>query len=100
MKFKGVIKLESQKIFVINKNGQPLMPTERYGKIRRLLKENKAKVLKVKPFTIQLLYDTTEYKQFIIGAIDSGYGNIGFSIRTNKKELICGTVELLKGMKE
>jgi len=87
-------------VYVIDKNGQTLMPTDRHGKVRRLLKENKAKVLKVKPFTIQLLYDTTEYNQCITLGIDAGYENIGFSAVTDKKELISGEVKLLKGMSE
>ena len=32
-------------VYVINVNGQPLMPTNRCGKVRRLLKEKKAKVI-------------------------------------------------------
>ena len=44
-------------VYVISKDGQPLMPTSRFGKVRRLLNENKAKVLKRCPFTIKLLYE-------------------------------------------
>jgi hypothetical protein len=44
-------------VYVISKDGQPLMPTERFGKVRRLLKENKAKVVRRCPFTIKLLYE-------------------------------------------
>ena len=29
-------------VYVLNDNGQPLMPTKRFGKVRRLLKEGKA----------------------------------------------------------
>lgn len=43
-------------VYVQNKDGQPLMPTERYGKVRRLLNTGKAKVIKRCPFTIRLLY--------------------------------------------
>lgn len=43
-------------VYVLNINGQPLMPTQRHGKVRRLLKAGKAKVIKRCPFTIQLLY--------------------------------------------
>jgi hypothetical protein len=46
-------------VYVISKAGKPLMPTERHGKVRRLLKQGLAKVVKREPFTIQLLYDTT-----------------------------------------
>lgn len=44
-------------VYVISKDGQPLMPTERFGKVRRLLKEKKAKVVRRCPFTIKLLYE-------------------------------------------
>ena len=30
-------------VYVLSENGQPLMPTKRYGKIRHLLKDGKAK---------------------------------------------------------
>ncbi|WP_416347424.1 RRXRR domain-containing protein [Allobaculum sp. JKK-2023] len=40
------------------------MPTERHGKVRRLLKERKAKLVKKTPFTIQLLYDSTRYTSY------------------------------------
>ena len=43
--------------YVLNSNGQPLMPTSRSGKVRRLLKDKKAKAVKRCPFTIQLLYE-------------------------------------------
>ena len=42
-------------VYVLNSNGQPLMPTNRYGKIRRLLKSGKAKVVKKCPFISELL---------------------------------------------
>lgn len=87
-------------VYVLNNLGQPLMPTNRYAKVRILLKSKKAKVVNTKPFTIQLLYNVTEYKQFINLGIDSGYLNIGFSAVTEKRELISGEVKLLKGMSE
>lgn len=87
-------------VYVLNNSGQPLMPTNRYAKVRILLKQKKAKVVSSKPFTIQLLFSSTEYKQFINLGIDSGYLNIGFSAITKKKELISGEVKLLKGMTE
>ena len=44
-------------VYVLKQNGQPFMPTERFGKVRRLLKEGKAKVVRREPFTIKLLYE-------------------------------------------
>ena len=73
------------------------MPTKRYGKVKRLLNNGLAKVLCAKPFTIQLLYQTTEFKQPIVLGIDSGYENIGFSAVKEKEELLSGEVKMLRG---
>ena len=47
-------------------NGKPLMPTTRHGKVRRLLKDKKAVVVNLCPFTIKLTYVTSDYKQEIV----------------------------------
>ena len=47
-------------VYVLDINGQPLMPTTRHGKVRRLLNSHLAKVVKRCPFTIQLLYQSTK----------------------------------------
>ena len=87
-------------VYVLDINNKPLMPTSN-AKARILLKSKKAIVKELKPFTIQLTYQTkTEYTQNIILGIDSGYNNVGFSAITNKKELITGELKLLQGMKE
>lgn len=78
--------------YVINKNGKPLMPCNP-RKARILLKENKAKVVKREPFTIQLLYGSSGYKQDINLGVDAGSKNIGISATTDKKELF--SAELL-----
>lgn len=69
-------------VYVISKDGQPLMPTKRYGKVRHLLKDGKAKMINRCPFTIQLLYDNTEYVQPISLGIDAGSKHIGVSATT------------------
>ena len=46
-----------QVVYVLNKDGLPLMPTHKLGKVRHLLKDGKAKVVKRSPFTIQLNYN-------------------------------------------
>ena len=48
-------------IFVIN--GERLMPTNRLGKVRHMLKDGRAVVYQRNPFTVQLTYETTEYTQ-------------------------------------
>src|SRR5690606_3502522 len=87
-------------MWVLSVEGNPLMPTKRHGKVRCLLKQQLAKVVKVKPFTIQLLYETTSYTQNITRGIDSGYNYIGLSAVTEKEELICGEVKLRNDISE
>lgn len=81
-------------VYVINKDGRPLMPTCRYGKVRHLLKDAKAKVIKRCPFTIQLLYDSTNYTQAITLGVDAGSKHIGISATTEQRELYAAVVEL------
>lgn len=80
-------------VYVINKNGNPLMPCSP-RKARILLKESKAKVIKKEPFTIQLLYGSSGYRQPVSLGVDAGSKHIGFSATTKKQELIAGEVEL------
>ncbi len=87
------------KVLVINKHGQPLMPTTP-RKARILLQSGKAKIVGRDPFTIQLIYGSSGYKQPISLGIDAGYQHIGFSAVTDKEELIGGEVKLLDGVSE
>ena len=57
-------------VYVQNKDGKPLMPTQRCGKVRRMLKSGKAIVVKRRPFTIRLTYQTTNYTQPLTLKID------------------------------
>lgn len=69
-------------VYVISKNGQPLMPTKNHAKVRVILKDQKAKVIRRCPFTIQLAYDSTNYTQDITLGVDSGSKHIGLSATT------------------
>ena len=64
-------------VYVINKDGKPLMPTTRCGHVRYLLNNKLARVKKHKPFTIQLLYETPDIAETLIGGTDPGRTNIG-----------------------
>lgn len=81
-------------VFVLNKNGKPLMPTNRHGKVRRMLKDGRAKVVKRTPFTIQLLYDSENYVQPISLGVDAGSKHVGISATTEKNVLFEADVEL------
>lgn len=81
-------------VYVLNKDGHPLMPTERCGKVRRLLKNGLAKVIKRCPFTIQLTYETTNFVQEISLGIDAGSKTIGLSATIEEKEILDSNVVL------
>lgn len=74
-------------VYVLNKNGKPLMPTKRHGKVKHLLKSGLAKVVKREPFTIQLCYEGTNYVQPITLGVDAGSKVVGLSATTEKEEL-------------
>ena len=81
-------------VYVLDKTGHPLMPTERYGKVRRMLKSGEAIVVKRCPFTIQLTYRTTGRVQSISLGIDAGSKTIGVSATTEGKVLYEAEVTL------
>lgn len=80
-------------VYVLNMHGEALMPCKPQ-KARKLLKNNKAKVVNRTPFTIQLLYGTCGYKQDINLGVDAGSKYIGLSATTEKQELFKAEVEL------
>lgn len=75
-------------VYVISKSGHPLMPTNRCGHIRYLLKTKKARVVTAKPFTVQLCYDTEEITQPLMGGTDPGRTNIGEAVINEKGETL------------
>ena len=67
-------------VYVLSKDGKPLMPTNRHGKVKHLLKDKKAKVISKEPFTIQLLYDSDTYTQNLTLGVDTGSATIGTAV--------------------
>ena len=81
-------------VYVLDQRGNPLMPTSRCGHVRRLLKTKKAVVIKTKPFTIRLKYQTDGACQPIILGIDPGRTNIGLcAVTENGKSLFSANLE-------
>ena len=88
-------------VYVISKDGQPLMPTSRFGKVRRLLKNKKAKVIRSCPFTIKLLYEpeTLVVQKVILGQ-DTGSKHVGAACISNDKVLYQSEVALRDNIKK
>ena len=81
-------------VYVLSASGNPLMPTRRFGHVRRMLRSGRAKVVRRTPFTIQLTYESTSYVQPVSLGIDTGSRHIGISATTEGKELYAGEVAL------
>ena len=64
-------------VYVLDRDGRLLMPTNKHAYVRILLKTGRAKVACVHPFTIKLNYDTTYNVRPVILGIDPGRTNIG-----------------------
>ena len=67
-------------VYVLDSSGSLLMPTTRYGKVRRMLMSGQAVAVRTKPFTIQLTYEPdTKATQPVTLGIDPGRTNIGLA---------------------
>lgn len=86
-------------VYVLSQEGQPIMPTENHAKVRVLLKNGKAKVVRRCPFTIKLLYPCKNKTQPISLGVDAGSKHVGLSAtmkceHSNAKVLYEADVEL------
>lgn len=76
-------------VYVLKQNGQPFMPTERFGKVRR------------EPFTIRLLYEPeTNVVQECYCGVDTGSKHIGIAVVGNDKVLYQSQTELRNDIKK
>ena len=85
---------------VLSKDGKPLMPTYNIKKVRRMLKNGKAKIIGHDPFTIQLQYESETNTQPVELTEDTGYQNIGLSIKSEKHEFVSREYKLLPDEKK
>lgn len=69
-------------VYVINKNNKPLMPCTNVI-ARLLLKQGKARCTRRTPFTIKLMYDSTNYTQDLTLGIDTGSRYVGSAVVSN-----------------
>ena len=88
-------------VYVISKDGQPLMPTTRFGKVRRLLKNKKANVIISCPFTIKLLYEPENLvvQEVVLGQ-DTGSKYVGTACVADNKVLYQSEITLRDDIKK
>lgn len=73
---------------VFDCEGNLLMPTKRLGRVRHLIKDNKANIVSCKSFAIQLKYESTHFVQELYGDIVPGRNNVGVSVVARKGEVV------------
>ena len=82
-------------VFVQDCNGNALNPTERCGRVRHLLKQKKAMVVMMNPFTIRLTEPRNKmYTQPYDCGIDAGTVHVGVSVTDDKKEVFAATFDI------
>lgn len=88
-------------VYIVSIDNKPLMPTNRHGKVRRLLRDKKAKVLSREPFTIKLLYDI-EYPvvQDCTLGVDTGSKYIGAAVISNGRVLYASETKIRDDIKK
>lgn len=88
-------------VYVQNIDGQPLMPTERHGMVKHLLKENRARVVMRCPFTIRLKYKGTTYTQNLTQGDDTGSGTFAMAVARDNGDIVYASqVELRNDITE
>lgn len=64
------------------------MPTNRHGKVKHLLRDKKAKVIKHCPFTIKLLYEVNNYTQDLTLGVDTGSGTFATAVSYDNGDIV------------
>ena len=86
-------------VFVVNLDGQPVMPCSP-AKARKLLRDKKATVVRRSPFTVKLTWQCEGQVQPVIVGVDKGSHYTGFSAVTNGNVVIEGVIEHRKDVKQ
>ena len=69
-------------VYVLNKNGQPIMPTKNHSKVRLLLKSGKAKVVFVREIKLFM-----RLKAFVCTIMCSGKGQNALSLAVERLDV-------------
>ncbi len=81
------------KVFVLSKEGKPLMPTTP-RRARVWLKAKRARVMRRDPFTIRLRFDTQEHVQPAKVGVDTGSKDVGIAAIANGEVVFQAEVHL------
>ena len=87
-------------VYVLDREGKPLMPTKRTAWVAYALKHGDAKVVRREPFTIQLLRASAHYLQEVTLGVDVGSKHIGLSATTKSERLYTSQEEVRTDVSE
>jgi 5-methylcytosine-specific restriction endonuclease McrA len=87
------------RVFVLSKEGIPLMPTTP-RRARLWLKARRAKVVRYEPFTIQLRFETTSFTQSVSVGVDTGSKTVGTAAIVSGETLLQAEVHLRTDISE
>src|SRR5215207_4715777 len=92
--------MESSSVFVIDADGQPLLPTHP-ARARRLLRDGIAKPYQMLPFTIQLTRRVENTVRELTLGIDGGAKEVGIGVvdEATQKVVFAGTIKLRQDVK-
>ncbi|HLG64659.1 MAG TPA: RNA-guided endonuclease IscB [Ktedonosporobacter sp.] len=86
-------------IFVLDQQGQPLMPSRRHNKVWYWLRKGLARLVRRDPFTIQLRFETAHYTQDVTVGVDTGSQTVGIAAITNAEVVVQAEVHLRTDIK-
>lgn len=79
----------STNIYVLNADGTPLMPIHSFGRARRMVKSGKARIIRSKPFTLQMNRQIENPSVDIcIMGVDPGRTNIGMCVTDSEGRIL------------
>jgi hypothetical protein len=87
-------------VYIQDKNGVPLMPTNRNRAVRHWLRSGRAIVVNREPFTIKLTNRVGGYLQPLEAGVDLGTIHVGVSVVSEVKEVFAGEFMLRKDISE
>ncbi|MCI0709462.1 MAG: RNA-guided endonuclease IscB [Chloroflexi bacterium] len=87
--------MESSRVFVVDADGQPLLPTHP-ARARHLLREGKASPYRMMPFTIQLTRRVDNPVGELLVSIDDGAKAVGIAVTDDRTQRVvfAGTIKL------
>ncbi len=86
--------MEQSIIYVLAPSGKPLMPTKNRNKVWYWLRRGLARVVSREPFTIQLRFETTGYRQPVTVGVDTGSQTVGIAAITQSEVVYQAEVHL------